>query len=108
MVDDQVIDRINELLDSPDPETVNTSMRIPGALRDVAALAVNTVSAKLKCATVTVNSDGPTALTLLQLRPKSAVTEGGETVETVPASGTATVSLATGTSALQVCSASYG
>jgi hypothetical protein len=39
--DFEVIDRINELLDSTDPETVNTSMRIPSALRDAAALAVN-------------------------------------------------------------------
>jgi hypothetical protein len=36
-----VIDRINELLDSTDPETVNTSMRIPKALREAAALAVS-------------------------------------------------------------------
>ena len=35
-----VIDRINELLDSTDPETINTSMRIPKALREAAALAV--------------------------------------------------------------------
>ena len=35
------IDRINELLDSTDPETVNTSMRIPKALREAAALAVS-------------------------------------------------------------------
>lgn len=35
------IDRINELLDSTDPETVNTSMRIPRPLREAAALAVS-------------------------------------------------------------------
>jgi hypothetical protein len=35
------IDRINELLDSTDPETVNTSMRMPKALREAAALAVS-------------------------------------------------------------------
>ena len=35
------IDRINELLDSTDPETVNTSMRIPKPLREAAALAVS-------------------------------------------------------------------
>ncbi len=39
--DYQVIDRINELLDSTDPETTNTSMRIPKALREAAALAVS-------------------------------------------------------------------
>jgi hypothetical protein len=39
--DYDVIDRINELLDSTDPETTNTSMRIPNALREAAALAVS-------------------------------------------------------------------
>jgi hypothetical protein len=34
------IDRIGELLDADTPETSNTSMRIPTALRDAAALAV--------------------------------------------------------------------
>jgi hypothetical protein len=37
---EEAIDRINELLRSADPETVNTSMRIPKALREAAALAV--------------------------------------------------------------------
>src|SRR5712692_12063681 len=37
----RVIERINELLDSSDPETTNTSMRLPASLRDAAALAVN-------------------------------------------------------------------
>src|SRR5712692_10417933 len=35
-----VIERISELLDGTGPETANTSMRIPTALRDAAALAV--------------------------------------------------------------------
>jgi hypothetical protein len=34
------IDRMSELLDAGGPETSNTSMRIPTALRDAAALAV--------------------------------------------------------------------
>ena len=34
------IERISELLDADGPETSNTSMRIPTALRDAAALAV--------------------------------------------------------------------
>jgi hypothetical protein len=38
---EEAIDRINELLDSTDPETVNTSMRIPKPLREAAALAVD-------------------------------------------------------------------
>ena len=41
MTKEEAIDRINELLDSTDPETVNTSMRIPKALREAAALAVS-------------------------------------------------------------------
>ena len=40
MTTEEAVDRINELLGSTDPETVNTSMRIPRALRDAAALAV--------------------------------------------------------------------
>ncbi len=74
-------------------------------LTDVAAAAVDTVSAKLKCATATVTTDGPTALTLLALRPEGTVTENGATVATVPADGTATVSPAAGTSTLRFCSA---
>jgi hypothetical protein len=36
-----VLDRINALLDADDSTTVNTSMRLPEALRDAAALAVD-------------------------------------------------------------------
>lgn len=39
------IDRINELLDSSDQETTNTSMRLPAALREAAALAVRELGA---------------------------------------------------------------
>ncbi|MGH9277125.1 MAG: hypothetical protein ACRD12_03310 [Acidimicrobiales bacterium] len=35
-----VLDQINELLDADDDSTVNTSMRLPAALRDAATLAV--------------------------------------------------------------------
>jgi len=35
-----VLDQISELLDADDDSTVNTSMRLPAALRDAAALAV--------------------------------------------------------------------
>jgi hypothetical protein len=41
MTTEEAIDRINELLSSTDPETTNTSMRIPKALREAAALAVS-------------------------------------------------------------------
>lgn len=41
MDDLSVLDRINALLDADDESTVNTSMRLPVALRDAAALAVD-------------------------------------------------------------------
>ena len=41
MTREEAIDRINELLNSSDPATTNTSMRFPRALREAAALAVS-------------------------------------------------------------------
>jgi hypothetical protein len=52
----QAIDRINELLDSTDPETVNTSMRIPSALRDAAALAVSELDVAPSTTVLTANA----------------------------------------------------
>lgn len=40
MVDLHTLDRINELLDADEAATSNTSMRLPTALRDAAAVAV--------------------------------------------------------------------
>lgn len=40
MVEQSAIERLGQLLDSPVPDTSNTSMRIPTTLRDAAALAV--------------------------------------------------------------------
>jgi hypothetical protein len=54
--DDHVIDRINELLDSPDLETANTSMRIPTALRDAAALAVRELGVAPSTTVLTSNA----------------------------------------------------
>lgn len=45
MKTERAIERINKLLDSPDPETTNTSMRLPTALREAAALAVKELGA---------------------------------------------------------------
>ncbi|MGD0063549.1 MAG: hypothetical protein ABSB76_08915 [Streptosporangiaceae bacterium] len=56
MVDYRVIDRINELLDSTDDQTVNTSMRIPGALRDAAALAVTELDLAPSTTILTANA----------------------------------------------------
>jgi hypothetical protein len=41
----RAIDRITKLLDSPAEETTNTSMRLPTALREAAALAVRDLGA---------------------------------------------------------------
>lgn len=40
MHSEKAIEQLNRLLDSSDPETTNTSMRLPLALRDAAAVAV--------------------------------------------------------------------
>jgi hypothetical protein len=56
MTNYQVIDRINELLDSTDDQTVNTSMRIPSALRDAAALAVNELDLAPSTTVLTANA----------------------------------------------------
>jgi hypothetical protein len=53
---EEAIDRINELLDSTDLETVNTSMRIPRALRDAAALAVSELGVAPSATVVTANA----------------------------------------------------
>lgn len=55
---DQVLDQIDQLLSAEDPSTVNTSMRLPEAIREAAALAVE----RLGIATST------TALTASALR----------------------------------------
>jgi predicted esterase len=72
-------------------------------LTNVAALTLETARTKLKCGAVTVTTDGASTLTLLQLQPESAVTENGTAVAQASGAGNATVSLASGTSTLQVC-----
>jgi hypothetical protein len=102
--------------DGPTPALTDSLTWVPGAtpaahqsltlaLTNVAAATVETVAAKLQCATVTITTDGATAVTLAQLRPESAVSESGETVASASSSGSATVQLASGTSTLQACSA---
>ena len=56
MTREEAIDRINELLSSTDPETVNTSMRIPKALREAAALAVDELGMALSTTALTANA----------------------------------------------------
>ncbi len=56
MTTEEAIDRINELLASTDPETVNTSMRIPKALRDAAALAVSELGVAPSTTVMTANA----------------------------------------------------
>jgi hypothetical protein len=53
VTDLEVLDRLNDLLDSQDDSTVNTSMRLPAALRDAAALAVNRLGVAPSTTTLT-------------------------------------------------------
>jgi hypothetical protein len=50
------LDRINELLDSSDDETVNTSMRLPANLRDAAAIAVDSLGVAPSTTTLTTSA----------------------------------------------------
>lgn len=53
MARSQAVERIAQLLDSSDAETTNTSMRLPRALRDAAALAVQELGAAASTTTLT-------------------------------------------------------
>jgi hypothetical protein len=53
---EEAIDRINELLSSTDPETTNTSMRIPKALREAAAIAVSELDVAPSTTILTANA----------------------------------------------------
>jgi predicted esterase len=70
---------------------------------NVGRAAVDTVRARLKCATVRAKTDGSTALTLLRLRKADRVTSGGRTVA-IAHNGKATVHLSKGTTTLHLCS----
>jgi hypothetical protein len=72
MTREEAIDRINELLGSTDPETVNTSMRIPKPLREAAALAVSELGVAPSTTILTANAlrmmlEGTVALAALEL-----------------------------------------
>lgn len=72
MTPEEAIDRINELLDSTDPATVNTSMRIPKALREAAALAVSELGVAPSATVLAANAlrnflEGTVALAALEL-----------------------------------------
>jgi hypothetical protein len=72
MTTEEAIDRINELLSSTDPETANTSMRIPRALREAAALAVSELGVAPSTTILTANAlrmflEGTVVLAALEL-----------------------------------------
>lgn len=72
MTTEEAIDRIRELLDSTDLETTNTSMRIPKALRDAAALAVSELDVAPSTTILTANAlrmmlEGAVVLAALEL-----------------------------------------
>jgi predicted esterase len=80
-----------------------TSQSLTLNLTDVASAAVDLVGAGLRCGTVNVTTDGPTALTLLRLRHGGTVSEGGRRLARAGSRGRATIALAKGTTALSVC-----
>jgi hypothetical protein len=72
MTTEEAIDRINELLSSTDQETTNTSMRIPKALREAAALAVSELGVAPSTTILTSNAlrmflEGTVVLAALEL-----------------------------------------
>lgn len=72
MTREEAIDRINDLLRSADPETVNTSMRFPKALREAAALAVRELGVAPSATAMTADAlrtllEGTVALAALEL-----------------------------------------
>lgn len=69
-------------------------------LTDVAAVTVDTVAAGLSDPKFAVTTDGTTVLTLTGLQPGSSVRSAGHPVATASRRGTATVSLAEGTTTL--------
>ena len=56
MTTSSAIDRIIELLGSAETETTNTSMRIPSALREAAAMAVNDLDIAPSTTALTTNA----------------------------------------------------
>lgn len=77
-------------------------------LTNVATAALDTVRAGLRCGTITVTTDGATALTLLRLRPGSSVRVDRGAAPRAESGGSATVELAQGTTVLRACSALTG
>jgi hypothetical protein len=72
MTTEEAIDRINKLLSSTDPETANTSMRIPKALREAAAIAVSELDVAPSTTILTSNAlrmflEGTVVLAALEL-----------------------------------------
>ncbi len=69
----------------------------------MSTVAVETKAAKLKCATVTVTSDGPATLTLLGLRAGATVSENGAALASSSSAGSAAVPVATGSNVFSYC-----
>lgn len=72
-------------------------------LTDVATATFDAPGAGLRCAVLEISTDGPTTMTLTGLRPGSEVTDNGASAAKVSSPGSATLSVATGTSELGFC-----
>ncbi|HEX6395687.1 MAG TPA: hypothetical protein VFZ97_19820, partial [Acidimicrobiales bacterium] len=82
------------------PPSENASI----ALTNVATITVDAIAAGLGCATLTAQTDGPTALTLTGLKPGSAVYEKDGKVSTAGGSGTSSITLSAGKNLVTFCS----
>ncbi|HTY96150.1 MAG TPA: prolyl oligopeptidase family serine peptidase [Solirubrobacteraceae bacterium] len=111
---EQKLEHHTGAVDGPTPAIADSLTWTPGptpkptktltlSLTDVSSLAVETKAAKLKCATVTVTSDGPATLTLLGLRAGSAVSENGATLASSSSAGSAAVPVASGSNVFSYC-----
>ena len=72
MTREEAVDRINELLRSANPETVDSPMRIPKALREAAALAVKELGVAPSATVTAANAlrnvlEGAVTLAVLEL-----------------------------------------
>ncbi len=81
-----------------------TSQNLRLGLTNVARVSVDTARARLRCAAITVSTDGRTVLTLLHLRPDSTITSRGVKLAVAGSGGSATVRLSSGTTVLHACS----
>jgi hypothetical protein len=84
--------------------TPPSSQTLKLTLTNVARAVVDTARARLRCAAITVTTDGQSTLILRHLQRHSHVTSAGRTLASAGSGGSATVQLRKGTVLLHACS----